>query len=295
MKRLTILFLTALLLILPSCSAPTSTPTTAPTTATTAAGTTTTAAAANAKVVRLSTTTSVNDSGLLPELEKMFEAKSGYQLDIVANGTGAAIKLGETGDADVLLVHAKASEETFISTGFGVKRIPFMFNFFVIAGPAADPAKVKATKTALDAFKAIAAAQAKFISRGDDSGTHKAELKIWEAAGIKPAGEWYISAGKGMGPSLIMAGEMEAYILTDKATYLSNKAQTGLTIALSETSDLKNTYSLIAVNPVKNPGVNATGAQAFIDFMLSADAKAFINEYGQAKYGESLFTYDYAG
>ncbi len=294
MTLLLVVFMLALTACTPTATttaAPTTTPAVTTTAVTTSAATTTVAS----KTVRLSTTTSVNDTGLLPELEKMFEASSGYQLDIVANGTGAAIKLGETGDADVLLVHAKASEETFINTGFGVKRIPFMYNYFVIAGPKEDPAKVAQTKTAADAFKAIATAKAKFVSRGDDSGTHKAELKIWEAAGIKPAGDWYISAGKGMGPSLIMAGELQAYILTDKGTYLTNEAQTGLTLALSESADLKNTYSLIAVNPQKNPGVNVTGAQAFIDFMLSAEAKAIISQYGKEKFGEPLFIYDYAG
>ncbi len=272
--------------------------TTAATTAaaTTKAGAATTAAATTAagakKAVRLSTTTSVNDSGLLPELEKMFEAKTGYPLDIVANGTGAAIKLGETGDADVLLVHAKASEDAFVSAGFGVKRIPFMHNFFIVAGPEADPAKVKSAKTAAEAFKLIAAAKSPFVSRGDDSGTHKAELAIWTAAGIKPEGSWYNSAGKGMGPCLQMAGEMSAYLLTDKATYLATKSQTKLAIVLNESDDMKNTYSLIAVNPEKNKAVNAAGAQAFIDFMLSPEAKAFIAAYGKDKYGEALFIYD---
>ncbi len=243
-------------------------------------------------VVRLSTTTSVNDSGLLPELEKMFEAKSGFQLDIIANGTGAAIKLGETGDADVLLVHAKASEEAFIEAGFGEKRIPFMHNFFVIAGPEADPAKIVSAKTAADAFKLISDTQSPFVSRGDDSGTHKAELNIWKKAGIEPTGSWYNSAGKGMGPCLQMAGEMSAYILTDQATYLATKEQTGLAVLLGQSDDMKNTYSMIAISQDKHADVNAAGAQAFIDFMLSDEAKSFIADYGNAKYGEPLFIYD---
>ena len=243
-------------------------------------------------VVRLSTTTSVNDSGLLPLLEKAFESSTGYDLQVIANGTGAAIKLGESGDADVLLVHAKASEEAFVAAGYGVERIPFMHNFFVIAGPADDKAKVADCKDAISAFKAIAAAQATFISRGDDSGTNKAELALWKSAGVTPSGDWYVSAGKGMGPCLTMAGEMKAYILTDKATYLATKAQTELVICLGESDDLKNTYSLIAVNPDKNPGVNTQGAQAWIDFMLSDQARAIITDFGIKEYGEPLFFYD---
>lgn len=240
--------------------------------------------------VRLSTTTSVNDSGLLPELEKVFEEATGYQLEIIANGTGAAIKLGESGDADVLLVHAKAAEEAFVEVGFGVKRLPFMHNFFVIAGPAADPVKVDACTDAVSAFKAIAGSKAAFVSRGDESGTHKAELKIWEKAAIEPAGDWYVSAGKGMGPSLLMADELQAYVLTDKATYLATSTE--LKILLGESIDLKNTYSLIAVNPQKSPGVNAEGAQAWIEFMLSDTARDFIMAFGVEKYGAALFIYD---
>lgn len=243
-------------------------------------------------VLRLSTTTSVNDSGLLPVLEKLFETQTGYKLDIIANGTGAAIKLGESGDADVLLVHAKASEDAFVASGYGIKRIPFMHNFFVIAGPDADLAGVAKTKTAVDAFKAIAYKEQTFVSRGDDSGTHKAEQKIWSTAGITPKGSWYVSAGAGMGACLNIAGETQAYILTDKATYLATKDQTGLVIKLGESSDLKNTYSMIAVNPAKNPGVNIKGAQAFIDFMLSDEASALIKDFGVAKYGEPLFFFD---
>jgi tungstate transport system substrate-binding protein len=290
MKKIALLILAAMLLLLPACSAASTTGTT-----TTAATTTTTAAATTApanKVVRLSTTTSVNDSGLLPVLQPLFEKATGYKLEIIANGSGAAIKLGESGDADVLLVHSKAAEETFVQAGYGLKRISFMHNFFIIAGPEKDPAKVKSAKTAVEAFKLIAAAKAKFISRGDASGTNTAELKIWTAAGITPTGSWYISAGKGMGPSLTMASEMQAYILTDKATYLATKANTGLAILLGASDDMKNVYSLIAVNPAKNPGVNAEGAQAFINFMIGAEAQAVIKTFGIDKYGEALFTFD---
>lgn len=291
MKKVLSVTLALFLLLLTACGTGAATNAGVTTAATTTASTTN-APKPEKPLLRLSTTTSVNDSGLLPELEKMFEKKTGYQLDIVANGTGAAIKLGETGDADVLLVHAKASEDAFVASGYGIKRIPFMHNFFVIAGPENDPAKIKSAKTAADAFKLIADAKTPFVSRGDDSGTHKAELAIWTKAGIKPEGSWYNSAGKGMGPCLQMAGEMAGYVLTDKATFLATKTQTKLAILLGESEDMKNTYSLIAVNPDKHAAVNKAGAQAFIDFMLSGEARSFISSYGKDKYGEALFTYD---
>lgn len=244
------------------------------------------------KLVRLSTTTSVQDSGLLPELEKLFEDKSGYTLDIVANGTGAAIKLGETGDADVILVHAKAAEEEFIEAGFGVKRLPFMHNYFIIAGDQSDPAGITSSENASEAFAKILEAEANFVSRGDDSGTHKAELKIWQQAGLEPAGDWYISAGKGMGPCLTMAGEMQAYIMTDKATYLATRDQHKLDVILDESEDLKNTYSVIAIDAEKHPDTNVKGAQAWIDFLASDEAADIIREFGISQYGEALFMYD---
>jgi tungstate transport system substrate-binding protein len=241
-------------------------------------------------VIRLSTTTSVNDSGLLPSLQPAFEADTGYKLEVISNGTGAAIKLGETGDADVLLVHAKASEEEFVSGGYGVERIPFMYNFFIIVGPEDDPANIAAATTAGDAFAAIAQSRSTFLSRGDDSGTHKAELKIWGAKDIDPSGEsWYVSTGKGMGACLTQAGEMQGYCLTDKATFLSMEDKGGLKILLAESDDMKNTYSMIAVNPDKNPGVNIDGANAFIAWMQSDKAKGLIASYGTDIYGEPLF------
>ncbi len=246
-------------------------------------------------VLRCSTTTSVNDSGLMEYLEPLFEAETGYDLQITSNGTGAAIALGESGDADVLLVHAKASEEDFIAKGFGLERIPFMYNFFVIAGSAADPAGIAASNSAADAFKKIAANKSEFISRGDESGTHKAELKIWTAAGVTPtaaADKWYISAGKGMGDCLTMASERMAYVLTDKATFLSMKANLELSIVLDKGDDMKNTYSLIACNPEKNTGLNTEGAQAFITWMTKQDTLDRIADYGMAEYGEGLFFVD---
>jgi tungstate transport system substrate-binding protein len=174
-------------------------------------------------VIRLSTTTSVNDSGLLPYLQPYFEAATGYKLEITSAGTGAAIEKARNGDADCLLVHSKSAEEDYINEGYGEQRVPFMYNYFVIVGPADDPAGVQNTKTAADAFKAIAGSGAKFITRGDKSGTNNAELKIWTAADITPEGDWYVNIGGGMGQALTTADEMGAYTLSDKATFLATR------------------------------------------------------------------------
>lgn len=238
-------------------------------------------------VIRLSTTTSVNDSGLLPYLQPYFEAATGYTLEVTSAGTGAAIEKARTGDADALLVHAKASEEEYIAEGFGEERVPFMYNFFVIVGPADDPAGIKTAATAADAFKAIAASGSTFITRGDDSGTNKAELKIWTAAEITPEGEWYVNIGGGMGQALTTADEMGAYTLSDKATFLAT--DTSLAILLGESDDMKNTYSMIAVTPERWPDTNYEGAKAFIAWMTSAEALDLIDAYGVEEYGEQLF------
>ena len=241
-------------------------------------------------VIRVSTTTSVNDSGLLPYLQPTFEEDTGYTLEITSAGTGAAIKKGETGDADVLLVHAKDSEEEFVDAGYGVERIPFMYNFFVIVGPADDPAGIAQCTTAADAFKAIAESGSTFVSRGDDSGTNKKELKIWDAAGIEPSGQdWYVNVGDGMGATLTKAAEMEAYTLSDKGTFLSHAAKDTLSILLGESDDMKNTYTLIAINPEKWPDTNIDGANAFIEWMTGEKASDLIANYGVEEYGEPLF------
>ncbi len=241
-------------------------------------------------VIRLSTTTSVNDSGLLPYLLPTFEAETGYKVEVQSAGTGAAIQKAIDGNADVILVHAKASEEEFIDGGYGVERLPFMYNYFVIVGPKNDPAGVKGSADAAAAFAKIRESESKFVSRGDESGTHKAELKIWgDNAPDAAADSWYISAGQGMGACLTMASEQQAYCLTDKATYLSMKDELDLDIVLAEGEDMKNTYSLIAVNPEKIDGLNTEGAKAFIDWMLSDEASKLIAEYGEAEYGVALF------
>lgn len=242
-------------------------------------------------VIRLSTTTSVNDSGLLPYLLPAFESETGYKVEVQSAGTGAAIQKAKDGNADVILVHAKASEEEFIDEGYGVERLPFMFNYFVIVGPKNDPAGVKGSADAATAFAKIKDSESKFVSRGDESGTHKAELKIWgETAPDAAEDTWYISAGQGMGACLSMASETQAYCLTDKATFLSMKDELDLDIVLEEGEDMKNTYSLIAVDPEKIDGLNTDGANAFIDWMLGDEASALIAKYGEAEYGTALFT-----
>ncbi len=249
------------------------------------------------KDLTLATTTSVNDSGLLDYLKPVFQKDTGITLKIIAQGTGQAIKTGENGDADVLLVHDKASEEKFVAEGYGVERIEVMYNYFVIAGPTDDPVGLKASgdTDAANAFKRIAGSEAAFISRGDNSGTHKKELAIWKAAGLSPSGNWYVSAGKGMGDVLVMASEKKAYTLTDKATFLSMKDKLELQILLENAKDLFNQYTVIAVNPAKHPDVNKKAADKFIKWLTSDKALALIEEFGKEKYGESLFKINYAG
>ncbi|MBQ6897803.1 MAG: substrate-binding domain-containing protein [Clostridia bacterium] len=243
-------------------------------------------------VIRMSTTTSVNDSGLLPAILPVFEAKTGYTVEVQSAGTGAAIQKAKDGNADLILVHSKASEEEFVSEGYGVERIPFMFNFFVIAGPKDDPAGIKDSENAAAAFAKIKESSSTFISRGDDSGTHKAELKIWgDTAPDAASDSWYVSAGQGMGACLTMANEQNAYCLTDKATFLSNKdSLAGLDILLNEGDDMKNTYSVIECNPEKLDGVNTEGAKALIEWLTSDEADELIAKYGEEEYGQALFT-----
>ena len=241
------------------------------------------------KIIRVSTTTSVNDSGLLPYLLPVFEEATGYTVEVQSAGTGAAIQKAKDGNADLILVHSKASEEEFIADGYGVERLPFMYNYFVIVGPADDPAGIKDSANAAEAFERIEEAEATFISRGDDSGTHKAELKIWGDDVPEADNEWYISAGQGMGACLTMASEKGAYCLTDKATFLSNKAYLDLEIILAEGDDMMNTYSLIECNPEKLEGINTDGAKALIEWLTGDEASALIAKYGEEQYGEALF------
>ncbi|MBE6717118.1 MAG: tungsten ABC transporter substrate-binding protein [Ruminococcaceae bacterium] len=290
-KLLALLMAFALVFSFAACGGNTE-ETTAKNEETTLSGEETTAATPENPVIRMSTTTSVNDSGLLPYLLPVFEGKTGYTVEVQSAGTGAAIQKAKDGNADLILVHSKASEEEFVNEGYGVERLPFMYNYFVIVGPEDDPAGIRDSENAAAAFEKISSQGAKFVSRGDDSGTHKAELKIWgEEVPDAATDTWYISAGQGMGACLTMANEQDAYCLTDKATFLSNKESLpGLDILLAEGEDMKNTYSVIECNPEKLDGVNTDGAKALIDWLLSDEADALIAKYGEEQYGQALFT-----
>ena len=227
----------------------------------------------------LQSTTSTENSGLFGYLLPIFTAKTGIDVRVVAVGTGQAIKNAQNGDGDVLLVHSKADEEKFVSDGFGVKRFDVMYNDFIIVGPVADPAKIAGGKDAVAALKAIADTKAPFVSRGDDSGTHKAEMKLWKAASVDAkaaSGTWYREAGQGMGATLNMASSMGAYVLSDRATWASFKNRSGLQVAVEGDPPLHNPYSVILVNPAKHANVKAKEGQAFVDWIVSSEGQAAI-------------------
>lgn len=237
----------------------------------------------------LATTTSTQDSGLLDALLPIFEEQTGYVVKTIAVGTGQALKMGEEGNADVLMVHAPASEIEFMDNGFGVDRLLVMHNDFVIVGPKEDPAQVQTATSIVAAFEKMASAQAVFVSRGDDSGTHKKELAIWKEANIAPSGNWYIESGQGMGATLKIASEKDAYTLTDRATYFANLEILDLVILFEGDPQLLNVYHVIAVNPEKWPNVNREGAAAFSEFLVSDQGQAIIAEFGLVKFGQPLF------
>jgi tungstate transport system substrate-binding protein len=233
----------------------------------------------------LASTTSTQDSGLFDVLIPAFEeAHPEYKVNVIAVGTGEALELGQNKDADVLLVHAKAKEETFVADGYGTARQDVMYNDFIIVGPGAHPAGIKGD-TVAEALKKISDAGTTFISRGDESGTHTAEKALWEKSAITPAGAWYNSAGKGMGDVLTMASEMAGYTLTDRATYLNMKNDLQLEILCEGDTVLFNQYGVIPVTDA----TNMDGAQAFADWIVSDEAQAVIAEYGVEKFGAPLF------
>ena len=245
------------------------------------------------KVLRLTTTTSVNDSGLMEYLRPYLLEEANIEMEIVSMGSGAAIEAGQRGDADVLLVHSPAAEKTFVEEGYGIQRSTFMYNFFVIVGPESDPAGVK-DLSAKDAFIKIRDAKSKFVSRGDNSGTHSKEKAIWKLAeldydSLSTETDFYVSAGTGMGATLTMASEQDAYTLTDLATYLSMQDQLSSKVIVSASPDLRNDYSVIVINPDKVTNVDAETAKAFETWMLSESTLKLIVEYGKDTYGEALF------
>lgn len=277
------------LLLLAACGSP---PAAAPTSAVTQA-------AAPGLVLRLATTTSTADTGLLDAILPAFEQQTGSKVEVVAVGTGQALELGANGDVDVVLVHARSREDKFVNDGDGINRRDVMYNDFVIVGPADDPAGIKGATSAQAAFAAIAAKEAPFASRGDDSGTYTKEKGIWAAAQITPTQElaWYKSLGQGMGETLVTANEMKAYTLADRGTWLATKKNLpnlvilvgGNTINDNPDKALLNPYGVIPVNPAKHPGVNADLAEKFAAWLVSPETQRLIGAYGVEKFGQALF------
>ncbi|MGI6484729.1 MAG: substrate-binding domain-containing protein [Tepidanaerobacteraceae bacterium] len=249
----------------------------------------------------LSTTTSTQDTGLLDVLIPIFEEQTGYKVKPIAVGTGQALAMGEKGDADVMLVHAPAAEMELVEKGAAINRQLVMHNDFVIVGPKDDPAGIRQSKNPSEALKAIAEKEALFVSRGDDSGTHKKELQLWKEAGIEnPEGKWYQSTGQGMGATLDIASEKSGYTLTDRGTYLAKKETLQLEVLNEGDISLLNIYHVMQTNPEyveqNNPDVarmiNAEGAKAFVDFMVDDETQRIIKDFGKDKFGEPLFTPD---
>ena len=237
----------------------------------------------------LATTTSTQDSGLLDYLLPIFHEQSGYIVKTIAVGTGKALKMAEDGNADVLLVHAPSAEKELMEKGYGSDRYLIMHNDFVVVGPPDNPAGIIDTSTIFESFQAINDSKSTFVSRGDDSGTHKKELEFWNEIGISPDGDWYLETGQGMAASLRIASEKNAYTLTDRATYLANLDFLDLAIHVEGDNQLLNVYHVIVVNPEKWPQVNFEGAQAFASFLTSNNFQSLIGEFGIDQFGQPLF------
>ncbi len=248
--------------------------------------------AASGPSVILATTTSTQDTGLLDVLVPAFEKQAGFQVKTIAVGTGAALAMGERGDADVLLVHAPSAESAYMAKGRGLSRALVMHNAFVVVGPPADRAHIKGAATAQEAFAAIARVQAPFVSRGDDSGTNIKELALWKGAGVAPEGAWYIKSGSGMADTLHIASQKAAYTLTDDGTYLSQRATLSLIPLVEDAKDLRNVYHVIVVKPLADRVSNQVGAEAFARFVTSAVGQRLIAGYGRERFGRPLFAAD---
>ncbi len=245
--------------------------------------------------LRVATTTSLYDTGLWGYLEPMFEEKHGVELDVLYAGTGIALEYGRRGDVDVITVHSKSREQKFVAQGYGVERVPFAYNYFLIVGPENDPVGIKGM-TPEEAFKKLAdAGSASFVSRGDDSGTHDKEKAIWRSAGfdyetVREAGAWYVEVGRGMGPTLLMASDKRSYTITDVGTFMALKDKLDLVPLVKDGSALLNVYSVIAVNSERNTRIKHEMAQKMVDFLTSPEIQELIGKYGVKEYGMSLFS-----
>jgi tungstate transport system substrate-binding protein len=246
-------------------------------------------ASGQSRTLILSTTTSTQDSGLLDALVPMFERQTGYTVKTVSVGTGQALALAARGEADVALVHAPDVEKKFVADGKLLNRHLVMYNDFVVVGPEADPARILGEKNAAAALKRIAEAGARFVSRGDKSGTHVLETNLWKRAGVTPAAPWYIESGQGMGATLGIADDRKAYTITDRATLLAFSKRVALKIMVEGDRPLLNLYSVMEVNPANGPKVNVAGGKAFADFMLAPETQQAIKTFGVDKYGQALF------
>ncbi|MGB1254883.1 MAG: substrate-binding domain-containing protein [Thiolinea sp.] len=230
-------------------------------------------------VLRMATTTSTDNSGLLKAILPKFQEKTGYEVQVIAVGTGKALKMGESGDVDVILVHARSAEEAFVAAGHGPERHDVMYNDFVFVGPASDPAEIRGLKRAALALTKISRAKAMFVSRGDNSGTHKKEKQLWADGGNQPEGMWYREVGQGMGKVLQIAGQLDAYTMTDRGTWLAYKDKSRLKVVLEGDETLFNPYGIIAVSQEKYPDTNRQGAQALIEWMTSKEGQQLIGDF----------------
>jgi tungstate transport system substrate-binding protein len=253
------------------------------------AGLLATVSARAGQAVILSTTTSTQDSGLLDVLVPLFEKKTGYTVKTISVGTGQALALSAKGEADVCLVHAPDSEKKYVADGLLVNRRLVMHNDFLMVGPAGDPAKIQGMAGAVEAMRRLAETKAIFVSRGDNSGTHQLEKKLWQEAKVEPAGAWYLQAGQGMGATLGIASEKQGYTVTDRATFLAFKKRVQLVPLVERDRILLNIYSVLEPNPAKFSRLNAAGGKAFADFMISKETQEIIRTYGVDKFGEPLF------
>jgi tungstate transport system substrate-binding protein len=251
------------------------------------AGSISAAVCAQERTLTLASTTSTEQSGFFAYVLPLFQAETGIRVNVVAVGTGQALKIGERGDADALLVHDPVGEESFIAAGHGIDPRPVMFNDFIIVGPASDRARIRGSRSAEEAFREIADAKAPFVSRGDDSGTHRMELRQWKASGVEPHGEWYRETGQGMGPTLNIAAELNAYVLTDRATWANFKNPGGLEVSLQHDPSLFNPYSSILIDPSKSPTIRAVEAKAWHEWITGSAGRKAIE--GFKIEGEQVF------